>query len=48
LNKKEELPALWERLIRVDYEEGDAVVLLANQKEAKGEKEEAIAYYKRQ
>lgn len=47
LNKKEELPALWERLIRVDYEEGDAVVLLANQKEAKGEKEEAIAYYKK-
>lgn len=47
LNKKEDLPPLWERLVKVDYEEADLVVTLANLRESKGEIDEAIAYYKK-
>lgn len=47
LNKKDNLPELWERLIKVDYEEADAVVNLANHKESQGEIDEAIVYFKK-
>jgi len=47
LNKKEKLPKLWERLIKVDFEEADIVVNLALLKEEKNEIEEAISLYKK-
>lgn len=47
LNKKDDLPELWERLIKVDFEEADLVVKLGNLKEQNGEKDEAISYYKK-
>jgi transcription elongation factor GreA len=47
LNKKDELPELWERLIKVDYEEAELVVKLANIREQKNEIDEAINYYKK-
>ena len=47
LNKKEELPGLWERLIKVDYNEADVAVSLADLKEQNNESEEAISLYKK-
>lgn len=47
LNKKDELPSLWERLIKVDYEEADACLKLAEYKEKNGEIEESQSYYKK-
>jgi transcription elongation factor GreA len=46
-NKKEELPDLWERLIKIDFEEAEAVVKLADHKESQGLTDEAISYYKK-
>ena len=46
-NNKDKLPELWERLIKVDYEEADIVVSLANLKEENNEIEESIALYKK-
>lgn len=42
-----QLQEVWERLIRVDYEEADIVRRLAEIKEAAGETESAIEYYKK-
>ncbi|MCG8571252.1 MAG: transcription elongation factor GreA [Spirochaetes bacterium] len=47
LNKKELLPDLWEKLIRVDYEEANLVVKLAELKEENDEFDDAISYYKK-
>lgn len=47
LNKKEKLPDLWEKLIKIDYEEADIVVNLANLKEEKNEIDDAISLYKK-
>src|SRR5690606_16200626 len=38
---------IWERLIRVDYEEADIVRQLAERKEAEGEIEETVDFYKK-
>ncbi len=38
---------IWERLIRVDFEEADIVRSLAERKEELGQTEEAVDYYKR-
>ncbi|HPK63158.1 MAG TPA: transcription elongation factor GreA, partial [Spirochaetota bacterium] len=46
-NKKDELPDLWERLIRVDFEEADMVVKLAAVKEEAKELDEAKSLYKK-
>ncbi len=46
-NRKDELPELWEQLIRVDYEEADLVYKLAINKDESGNREEAINYYKK-
>ncbi len=46
-NKKDELPDLWERLIRVDFEEADMVVKLAVVKEEAKELDEAKSLYKK-
>jgi transcription elongation factor GreA len=47
LNKKDKLPDLWEKLIKVDFEEADIVVNLAVLKEEKQEIEDAIQLYKK-
>ncbi len=47
LNKKEKLPELWEKLIKIDYEEADIVVNLAKLKEEENEIDEAISLYKK-
>jgi len=47
LNKKDELPELWERLIKVDFEEADLVVKLAALREQNNEVDEALNYYKK-
>ncbi len=46
-NKPEQQYKIWERLIRVDYEEADIVYKLAKYEEAQGHMEEAASYYKR-
>lgn len=46
-NQPEKIPAIWERLIRVDYEEADIVRSLAELKEEEGNHEEATVYYKK-
>ncbi|MDY7028423.1 MAG: transcription elongation factor GreA, partial [Spirochaetota bacterium] len=38
---------VWERLIKVDFEEADIVKHLAEKKESEGEIEEAVEYYKK-
>lgn len=47
LGKKEEVYQYWEELIKVDYEEANIVLKLAEKKEAEGQREEAISYYKK-
>ncbi|HOJ64107.1 MAG TPA: transcription elongation factor GreA [Spirochaetota bacterium] len=47
LNKKDELPNLWERLIKVDYEEAEAALKLAEYKEKNSDIDEALSYYKK-
>lgn len=46
-NQPERMYEVWERLIRVDYEEADIVKHLAQKKEKDGEAEEAVNYYKK-
>ncbi|MBP7494549.1 MAG: transcription elongation factor GreA [Spirochaetales bacterium] len=46
-NMPEKLHAIWERLIRIDYEEADIVKSLAELKEKEGNLPEAIDYYKK-
>ncbi len=46
-NQQEKLLDVWERLIRVDYEEADIVQRLAAIKEENGDLDNAIGYYKK-
>jgi len=46
-NESDKKYDIWERLVKVDYEEADIVRLLAERKEAAGDKEAALMYYKR-
>lgn len=45
--RPEEMYAVWERLIRVDYEEADIVKALAEHREKEGRTEEAIDFYRK-
>ncbi len=45
--KPDEMYAIWERLIRVDYEEADIVKALAERREKEGKTDEAIDFYKK-
>ncbi len=46
-NQLDNMYAVWERLIRVDFDEADIVRRLAERKEEFGELEEAVDYYKK-
>ncbi|MBN1686066.1 MAG: transcription elongation factor GreA [Spirochaetales bacterium] len=46
-NEDEKKYEIWERLIKVDYEEADIVRTLAERKEAEGDTDAAIDYYKK-
>jgi transcription elongation factor GreA-like protein/transcription elongation GreA/GreB family factor len=46
-NEEEKKYQVWERLIKVDYEEAEIVKLIAVKKESQGELESAIEYYKK-
>jgi transcription elongation factor GreA len=46
-NEQENKLKIWERLIKVDYEEADIVKALAEIKEKEGDQETAIEYYKK-
>ncbi len=46
-NEEEKKYEVWDRLIRVDYEEADIVKLLAEKKEEEGDIEGTIEYYKK-
>lgn len=46
-NQKDKLHEVWERLIRVDYEEADIVRQLAILREEAGEEDEAVTYFKK-
>ncbi|MEW5816281.1 MAG: transcription elongation factor GreA, partial [Spirochaetota bacterium] len=46
-NEIEKMYGVWERLIRVDYEEADIVKNIAEKKEKEGKKDEAVDYYKK-
>lgn len=46
-NMQEEMYEVWERLIRVDFEEADIVRHLAERYEKEGNIEEAVSYYKK-
>jgi len=46
-NEREKLYEVWERLIRVDFEEADIVRQLAEKREEAGNTEEAVEYYKK-
>jgi len=46
-NRDDELIDIWERLIRIDYEEAGIVKKLAETYEEKGNEEEAVNYYKK-
>ncbi len=46
-NQPDRMHEVWERLIRVDYEEADIVKHLAEKKEKEGAAEEAVNYYKK-
>lgn len=45
--EEEKIYDIWERLIKVDYEEADIVKLLAEKKDEEGDGEEAFSYYKK-
>ena len=45
--KADQRYAVWERLIKIDYEEADIVKLIAERKDKLGLREEAIEYYKK-
>ncbi|MFP4268087.1 MAG: transcription elongation factor GreA [Spirochaetaceae bacterium] len=46
-NEEEKKYEVWERLIKVDFEEADMVKQLAERKERLGEHEDAVEYYKK-
>lgn len=46
-NLVDEMFAIWERLIRIDFDEADIVKQLAEYKEKKGLADEALGYYKK-
>ncbi len=46
-NEEEKKFEVWERLIKVDYEEAEIVKILAEKREAAGEIEEAVELYKK-
>lgn len=46
-NRDEERIEVWERLIRIDYEEASIVRKLAEHYEGKGDTEQAVSYYKK-
>ncbi len=46
-NEQEKRYKVWERLIKVDYEEAEIVNLLAERKENEGDLESSIEYYKK-
>ncbi len=46
-NEEDKLHEVWERLIRVDYEEADIVRHLAEIRENQGETDQAVVYYKK-
>ena len=46
-NEEEKIFDVWERLVKVDFEEADIAKALAEHFEKKGAKEEAIDYYKK-
>lgn len=46
-DRQDEVYDIWERLIKIDYNESDIVKKLAEKKEADGENEEAVTYYKK-
>jgi len=46
-NETEKLHDVWERLIRVDFEEADIVRHLAELREESGDTEQAVSYYKK-
>ncbi|TFG84711.1 MAG: transcription elongation factor GreA [Spirochaetales bacterium] len=46
-DKIEEMYAVWERLVRVDYEESDIVKLIAEKKEKDGDIDGAVDYYRK-
>jgi transcription elongation factor GreA len=45
--RPDEMYAVWERLVRVDYEEADIVKALAEKKEKEGDKDGAVDFYKK-
>ncbi len=46
-NQMDKVYEVWERLIRVDYEEADMVEQLARQREQEGKVNDAVAFYKK-
>ena len=46
-NRADDMYAVWERLIRVDYEEADIVKALAEKREKEGKGDEAVDFYKK-
>ena len=46
-DREDEVFDVWERLIKIDYNEADIVKKLAEKKEDEGHKEEAVDYYKK-
>ena len=46
-NEDEKKFDIWERLIKVDYEEADIVRILAERKESEGDTDAAVEYYKK-
>jgi len=45
--KEKELTRVWERLVKIDYEEADLAKKLASLKEKEGNIEEAVSFYKK-
>jgi len=45
--REDEVFDIWERLIKIDYNEADIVKKLAEKKESEGKEEEAVNYYKK-
>ncbi len=45
--RPDDMYAVWERLVRVDYEEADIVKAIAERKEKEGKTEEALDYFKK-
>jgi transcription elongation factor GreA len=46
-NREDELIGVWERLVKIDYDEAELTRKLAGIKEKKDQKEEAVDYYKK-